>query len=82
VDTDGVRHCIDQLRIGFDLRRWPAEALILCALAEIGIKTRFCLASAYDAPLKGTWHAGLRDWAGPMVLQGREDRKKVVAAII
>lgn len=34
MDTDGVRHCIDQLRVDIDLRRWPAEVHIHGALGD------------------------------------------------
>ena len=37
MDTDGVRHCIDQIRVDISFRRWPAEVLG-GILGEIGIR--------------------------------------------
>jgi hypothetical protein len=43
VDTDGVRHCIDQLRVEIGLQRWPAEVHIQGTLGDRN-KTRVYLA--------------------------------------
>lgn len=36
MDTDGVRHCIDQIRVNIGFALWSARVL-LCILVEIGI---------------------------------------------